>query len=80
MGILERFLRSARFPNVSKLDYEMEGHKPHQLTYHKTPGMDNGTGTVVIRSHARDATTTHAWAKRLEIPYAGQSLGPFTNM
>ena len=28
---------------------------------------------------ASDAATTQAWAKRLKVPYAGQSLGPFTN-
>lgn len=79
-GILTKFLISNRFPRVSKLNFDMDDHKPYELTYHKTPGMDNGTGMIVIRSHALDARTTHAWAQRLRVPYAGQSLGPFTNM
>ena len=77
-GILTTFLKSTRFPRVSKLKYD-ESSRPHELTYHKTPGMDNGTGAIVIRSHALDSATTHAWAQRLKVPYAGQSLGPFTN-
>ena len=88
VGVLGRFLKSSRFPKVSKLDYSgsgsrtgmIEGHKPFELTYHKTPGLDKGTGTITIRSHARDSGMAHAWAKRLNVPYAGQSLGPFTNI
>ena len=50
---LRMFLDNSRFPKVSKLEYKAEGTKPFQLEYHKTPSMDNGTGTILVRSHAQ---------------------------
>jgi hypothetical protein len=78
-GLLCRFLLSKRYPRVTKLRYG-SSDKPHQLLYHKIPKFDNGAGTITVRSHARDVSTTAAWAKRLDVPYAGQSLGPFTGV
>ena len=78
-GLVVRFLQSRSYPRVSKLRYG-DVDKPFEITYHKIPSYDNGSGTIVVRSHARDVQTTAAWAKRLEVPYSGQSLGPFTNV
>ena len=78
---LRRFLDSSRFPRVSKLDYKAEGTKPFQLEYHKTPRMDNGTGTIVVRSHARDSANgcmgraTESSVRRTE-PWALHKPGP----
>jgi hypothetical protein len=44
------------------------------------PTFDIGEGTITVRNHARDVSTTAAWARRLDIPYAGQGLGPFTGV
>jgi hypothetical protein len=78
-GLLHRFLESKRYPKVTKLRYDTQD-KPFQLLYHKVPSFDRGEGTISVRSHARDVATTSAWAKRLDVPYAGQSLGPFTGV
>ena len=52
--------------------------KPHTINYVKVRGMDNdASGDIVVRSHAIDGAATAQWAKRLDIPYAGQSLGTF---
>ena len=39
--------------------------------------MDTGAGTINIRIHAIDGEQTASWAQRLNIPYAGQTLGAF---
>ena len=65
----------ARYPS------RLGGHddKPFQLTYKKTAydGPDQ-SGEIVIRSMAMDARQTSEWAKKLSVPYSGQSLGAFS--
>jgi hypothetical protein len=78
-GLLRRYLLSKQYPRVTKLCYGSTD-KPFQLVYHKVPMFDNGEGAITVRSHVRDVATTAAWAKRLDVPYAGQSLGPFTGI
>jgi hypothetical protein len=78
-GLLVRFLKSKRYPRVTKVRYGTLD-KPFEITYHKVSAFDQGAGTIVVRSHAKDVSTTAAWARRLDIPYSGQSLGPFTNI
>jgi nitrate/TMAO reductase-like tetraheme cytochrome c subunit len=47
--------------------------------YHKNH-FDVGVGTITVRIRARDARLTAAWAEKLKVPYAGQSLGSFTHL
>jgi hypothetical protein len=76
-GLIVKFLE--RYPRVSKMRYGFTD-KPFEIQYHKVSAFDQGSGTIVVRSHARDVSTTSAWARRLNVPYSGQSLGPFTNI
>ena len=75
-GLIKRMLKSKRYPLVSMQRYDTE-NKPHELTYHKNPHFDNGTGTIKVRSHAQNTITLAAFARRLDIPYAGQAAGSF---
>ena len=78
-GLLERFMRSRRYPLITKLQYAGVS-KPHTVIYHKSPGLDNGVGTITVRSHAKDSRTIGAWARRLDVPYSGQQLQTFTGL
>ena len=84
-GALKRFMDGGRFPLISWARYpSRDGHpvdKPLQLTYHKTaydgPGQH---GSIVVKSMARDARQNRDWAAKLNVPYGGQSIGPFTTV
>jgi hypothetical protein len=85
--LLQLFHASGRFPIVRKARHPQRQRgtlllpardKPTVLVYVKTPGMDGNTGAIRVRSHAMDAEVTAEWAKRISVPFAGQSLGPFT--
>ena len=85
IGALDLFAKSRRYPRVSLARYpsRMDAparSKPYELTYVKVAGFDHGHGEIVIRSHAVDSGMTATWARRLNVPYAGQSLGPFTGV
>jgi len=79
-GLLVKFLKSKRYPRVNKVRYPGNMDKPFEITYHKVSAFDEGSGTIVVRSHAKDVSTIAAWARRLNVPYSGTSLGPFTNI
>ena len=78
-GLLNRFLHSRRYPLITKHQYK-DGCMPHELAYHKNPTFDNGSGTIRIRSHAKNSLTNAAFARRLEIPYAGQTTSSLIHL
>ena len=84
-GALKRFMDSGRFPLVSWARYPSRVgapvDKPLQLTYHKTAYDGPGQcGSIVVKSMAQDAHQNREWAEKLNVPYGGQSLGPFTTV
>ena len=84
IGLLRRFFESGRYPLVSysRFPCRMQGFvdRPRTITYHKTAFDGEGaSGTIVVRSVAQDFRQTRAWAKKLGVPYAGQSLGVFAS-
>ena len=76
LGLLKRMLKSKRYPLVSMQRYDNQ-NMPHELVYHKNQHFDNGTGAIRVRSHAKNSMTLAAFARRLDIPYAGQATGSF---
>ena len=87
-GLVALLLSQGRYPTIRyqryppKMGCTAPADMPARIVYTKT-AMDcpaDSRGEIRVSSHARDATQTAAWAKVLGIPYAGQSLGAFTNM
>jgi len=78
-GLLKLFARSHRYPRVTQSVLGQE-IRITELAYTKVQGKDNGSGCIIVRSHALDSEATATWAKKLDVPYAGQSLGPFAGI
>ena len=84
-GVLSLFAEGRRFPRVSMVRYKDRNglplDKPHELRYTKVAGKDDAaSGDICVRSHALDSAATAQWARKLNVPYAGQSLGTFTGI
>jgi 5-methylcytosine-specific restriction endonuclease McrA len=86
-GLVTLLVNQGRYPRVRyqryppKMGSTAPADMPSCIVYTKT-AMDcsaESRGEIRVSSHARDATQTAAWARVLDIPYSGQSLGVFTN-
>lgn len=84
-GALKLFIASGRYPLISWVRYPQKvgrpQDKPHTLTYHKTAYDGEGQeGIITIKTVAQDARQNCEWARKLQVPYHGQSIGAFASI
>jgi len=53
---------------------------PARFTYKKNMATDGDLGEIVVRVHSVDSLQIQVWAQTLGVPYAGQTLGTFTQL